>query len=82
MGFTLSHFISQIHPRDLFRLLAIGMCHLLPVHHFVMAFLAGSKAKIQQSNYKYYNPAQIIISNAINSFAHSQMVPSIAMLYL
>ena len=47
MGFTLSHFISQIHPRDLFRLLAIGMCHFLPVHHFVMACLAGSKAKIQ-----------------------------------
>ena len=48
MGFTLSHFISQIHPRDLFRLLAIGMCHFLPVHHFVMACLLGPKVKIQQ----------------------------------
>ena len=48
MGFTLSHFISQIHPRDLFRLLAIGMCHFLPVHHFVMACLHGQKVKIQQ----------------------------------
>ena len=47
MGFTLSHFISQIHPRDLFRLLAIGMCHFLPVHHFVMACLLGPKVKIQ-----------------------------------
>ena len=48
MGFTLSHFISQINPRDLFRLLAIGMCHFLPVHHFVMACLLGPKVKIQQ----------------------------------
>ena len=47
MGFTLSHFICQIHPRDLFRLLAIGMCHFLPVHHFVMACLLGPKVKIQ-----------------------------------
>ena len=51
MGFfTLSHFISQIRPRDLFRLLAIGMCHFLPAHHFRMACLAGSKVKIQQNN--------------------------------
>ena len=48
MGFfTLSHFISQIHPRDLFWLLAIGMCHFLPVHHFGMACLPGPKVKIQ-----------------------------------
>ena len=51
MGFTLSHFISQIHPRDLFRLLAIGMCHFLPVHHFVMACLLGPRVKIQQNHY-------------------------------
>ena len=49
MGFfTLSHFISQIRPRDLFRLLAFGMCHFLPVHHFGMACLPGLKVKIQQ----------------------------------
>ena len=47
MAFTLSHFISQIRPRDLFRLLAIGMCHFLPAHHFEMACLAGSKVKIK-----------------------------------
>ena len=47
IGFTLSHFISQIHPRDLFRLLAIGMCHFLPVHHFVMVCLHGPKVKIR-----------------------------------
>ena len=45
--FTLSHFISQIRPRDLFRLLAIGMRHFLPAHHFWMACLAGLKVKIQ-----------------------------------
>ena len=47
--FTLSHIISRAHLRDFFRLLAIGMCHFLPVHHLGMAFLAGSKAKIQQN---------------------------------
>ena len=26
---------------------AIGMCHFLPVHHIGMAYLAGSKVKIQ-----------------------------------
>ena len=36
------------HPRDPFRLLAIGMCHFLRVHHFVMACLLGPKVKIQQ----------------------------------
>ena len=46
-AFTLSHFVSQIRLRDFFRLLAIGMCHFLPVHHFGMACLAGSKVKIQ-----------------------------------
>ena len=47
-AFTLSHFISQIRLRDFFRLLAIGMCHFLPVHHFGMTCLAGLKVKIQQ----------------------------------
>ena len=41
-AFTLSHFVSQIRLRDLFRLLAIGMCHFLPVNHFGMACLAWS----------------------------------------
>ena len=37
---------ALIRPRDLFRLLAIGMCHFLPVHHLGIAFLGrveGSK---------------------------------------
>ena len=45
--FTLSHFISQIHLRDFFRLL----CHFLLVHQFGIACLAGSKVKIQQLNF-------------------------------
>ena len=44
MAFTLSHFISQIRPRDLFRLLAIGMCHFLPVHHFGMGVCSGRRS--------------------------------------
>ena len=46
-AFTLSHFVSQIRLRDFFRLLAIGMCHFLPVHHFEMACLAGPKVNIK-----------------------------------
>ena len=45
---TSSHFDSQICLRDFFRLLAIGMCHFFPVHHFEMACLARSKVNIQQ----------------------------------
>ena len=44
LAFTLSHFISQIRQRDFFRLLAIGMCHFLPEHHFGMACLPGPKS--------------------------------------
>ena len=42
--------------RDFFRLLAIGMCHFLPVHHFGMTYLLGSKVKIQHddTNYNWY----------------------------
>ena len=47
-AFTLSHFVNQIRLRDFFRLLAIGMCHFPPVHHFGIACLAWSKVNIQQ----------------------------------
>ena len=46
--FTSSHFISQFLPTRFPLITAIRMCHFLPVHHLGMAFLAGSKAKIQQ----------------------------------
>ena len=43
--FSSSHFISQF-PPTLFPLItAIRMCHLFPVHHLGMAFLAGSKGQ-------------------------------------
>ena len=45
--FTSSHFISQFPPTRFPLMTAIRMCHFLPVHHLGMAFLAGSKAKIQ-----------------------------------
>ena len=31
--------LALIRPRDLFRLLAIGMCHFLPVYHLGIIFL-------------------------------------------
>ena len=46
--FTSSHFISQFQPTRFPLITAIRMCHFLPVHHLGMAFLAGSKVKIQQ----------------------------------
>ena len=38
--------LALIRPRDLFRLLAIGMCHFLPVYHLGIAFLGlGRRSK-------------------------------------
>ena len=45
--FTSSHFVSQFPPTRFPLITAIRMCHFLPVHHLGMAFLAGSKVKIQ-----------------------------------
>ena len=52
MGFFLPCPISSAKSRlrDFFRLLAIGICHFLPVHHFGMAYLPGSMVKIQQTD--------------------------------
>ena len=36
---------ALIRPRDLFRLLAIGMCHFLPVYHLGIAFLGRSEGQ-------------------------------------
>ena len=49
--FTSSHFISQFPPTRFSLITAIRMCHLLPVHHLEMAFLAGSKG---QNTTKWY----------------------------
>ena len=46
MGFTLSHFICQFPPTRFPLLTAIGMCHLLPVHHFGIAFW-GARSKVK-----------------------------------
>ena len=43
--FSSSHFISQFSPMRFPLITAIRMCHLLPVHHLGMAFLAGSKGQ-------------------------------------
>ena len=46
--FTSSNFISQFSPTRYPLKAAIRMCYFLPVHHLRMAFLTGSKVKIQQ----------------------------------
>ena len=68
-AFTLSHFVSQICLHDFFRLLAIGMCHFLPVHHFGMACLAGSKVNIQHNQkHKKSNFVQILGSKKAENY--------------
>ena len=42
---------ALIRPRDLFRLLAIGMCHFLSVHHLGIAFLG--RVEGQNITYTY-----------------------------
>ena len=43
--FSSSDFISQFPPTRFLLITAIRTCHLLPVHHLGMAFLAGSKGQ-------------------------------------
>ena len=48
MGFYLVPYCQPSPPTRFLLITAIGMCHFLPVHHFGMACLAGSKVNIQQ----------------------------------
>ena len=45
--FYLVPFFQPSPPTRFLLITAIGMCHFLPVHHFEMACLAGSKVNIQ-----------------------------------
>ena len=47
MGFCLVPFRQPNPPTRFLHITDIGMCHFLPVHHFGMACLAGSKVNIQ-----------------------------------
>ena len=49
MGFYLVSYCQPSPPKRFLLITAIGMCHFLPVHHFGMACLAGSKVNIQQN---------------------------------
>ena len=48
MGFYLVPYRQPNPPTRFLLITAIEMCHFLPVHHFGMACLAGSKVNIQQ----------------------------------
>ena len=61
--FTSSHFINQFPPTRFPLITAIRMCHFLPVHHLGKAFLAGSKAKIQQAHYVISTTGNRTINN-------------------
>ena len=47
MGFYLVPYCQPSPPTRLLLITALRMCHFLPVHHFGMACLTGSKVKIQ-----------------------------------
>ena len=53
---------ALIRPRDLFRLLTIGMCHFLPVYHLGIVFLG----RVEGQNITY-----IYIYNVINNLYES-----------
>ena len=53
MGFYLVPYCQPSPPTWFLLITAIGMCHFLPVHHFGMVCLAGSKVSIQQYIYIY-----------------------------
>ena len=59
--FTSPYFISRFPPTRFPLITAVRICHLLPVHHLGMAFLAGSKVKIQQFDTEKKNAALIYI---------------------
>ena len=49
MVFYLVPYCQSSPPTRFLFITAIGMCHFLPVHHFGMACLAGSKVNIQHN---------------------------------
>ena len=65
--FSSSHFISQFPPTRFLLITAIRMCHLLPVHHLWMAFLAGSKGQ---------NITTVLLSTSAGWFKFSCPRPS------
>ena len=69
MGF---YIVPYCQPSPLTRFLpitAIGMCHFLPVHHFGMACLAGSKVNIQHNTKtSLYIYIYIYIYNFVREF--------------
>ena len=50
MWFYIVPFFQPRPPTRFLLITAIGMCHFLPVHHFGMACLAGSKVSIQHKD--------------------------------
>ena len=54
MGFYLVPYCHPSPPMRFLPITAIGMCHFLPVHHFVMACLARLKVNIQHKDFTWY----------------------------
>ena len=71
--FTSSHFISQFLPTRFPLITAIRMCHLLPVHHLGMDFLAGSKGQNTTFLLLHWLPIYCKREQFILFFAHRFM---------
>ena len=52
-NFSLSHFVSQFPPTRFPLITAIGMCHLLPVHHLGWHFWPGPRPKYNTQCYHH-----------------------------
>ena len=63
MGFYLVPYFQPSPPTWFLLITAIGMCHFLPVHHFGMACLAGSKVNIQHKFLKHHLTKQLLYSH-------------------
>ena len=61
MGFYLIPYRQPSPPTRFLLIIAIGMCHFLPVHYFGMVCLAGSKVNIQHTHTHIYIYIYIIL---------------------
>ena len=75
MGFYLAPYCPPSPPTRFLFITAIGMCHFLPVHHFGMACLAGSKVNIQHLSLSLFGDYyEKISSNKLSSLETNWIV--------
>ena len=77
--FSSSHFISQFPPTRFPLITAIRMCHLLPLHHLGIAFLAGSDGQnitLSHEN-KTLSKRSLTKNDELNTYWRSKFVTDV-----